>query len=243
MSSAVRLPVSGDPGEVWRVGYPPNPWEWTPWRYASDDGRFNGRWDDQNATFRTLYTSDSLMGCFLELLASARPNELAFTELAEIDDDDNATGDYPDPERGAIGIDWLADRLYAQGTQTGAYAEVTHAEALAYLVEAGIFDRLGLAPRDVDVSLLKDATQRDVTRSVARFLFDLRDTTSLRPAVDGIAFRSRMGDDIRLWAVFERGEEPVSEHLSPDRGSHHVTDDNVDLLRAFALLGLHWKTS
>jgi hypothetical protein len=51
---ALALPVAGDPGPVWRVGYAPDPWAWTPWEYASDSGRFNGRWDDEDAKFRTL---------------------------------------------------------------------------------------------------------------------------------------------------------------------------------------------
>ncbi|WP_019178963.1 RES domain-containing protein [Microbacterium yannicii] len=239
----LQLPVSGDPGPVWRVGYAPDPWQWTPWEYAKDRGRFNGRWDDQNADFRTLYTGDSLLGCFLELLASQRPNDLAYAELAAIEDDDHAAKDYPDPERGAIGLDWLNDRLYARGLQIGTYAEVTHAEALAFLVDAGVFDRLGIPPHDVDASLLKDPRQRDITRTVARFLFDLRDKTALQPLVDGIAFRSRMGDDIRLWAVFQRSENDVSELITPDGPPHPVTDDNPDLARAFTLLGLHWKAT
>lgn len=239
--SRLQMPVSGDPGQVWRVGYAPDPWQWTPWEYAKDQGRFNGRWDDQNADFRTLYTADSLLGCFLELLASQRPNDVAYAELAEIEDDDQAVADYPDPERGAIGLDWLSDRLYARGTQAGTYAEVTHAEALAFLIDAGVFDRLGIAPRDVDASLLKDPRQRDVTRTVARFLFDLRDEITLRPLVDGIAFRSRMGDDVRLWAVFQRSENDVSELITPDDSPHQVADDNLHLLHAFTLLGLHWK--
>jgi len=241
--SSLQLPVSEDPGEVWRVGYAPDPWQWTPWLYATDEGRFNGRWDDQDAKFRTLYTSDSLLGCFLELLASQRPNDVAFTELAEIEDDDDAARYYPDPERGAIGMEWLSGRLYARGTQTGTYAEVTHAQALALLVDAGVFSRLGIAPRDVDASLLKDPKQRDVTRTVARYLYDIRNATTLQPAVDGIAFRSRMGDDIRLWAVFERGESLISEHISTVGPFHHVTDDNGALVQAFTMLGLHWKTT
>lgn len=235
------LPVSRDPGEVWRVGHSPDPWAWTPWLYASDAGRFNGRWDDQGAEFRTLYTSDSLFGCFLELLAPARPNDVAFAELAEIDDDADDARQYPDPERGAIGMAWLNDRLFGNATQTGTYAEITHSAALAWLVNAGVFDRLGIAPRDVDAALLKDGKQRDVTRSVARFLFYSRDATSQRPAVDGIAFRSRMGDEIRLWAVFERGTAVVSERISVWGSPQRVTDDNADLLQAFNLLDLHWK--
>ena len=34
---------------AYRVGYPPTPWEWTPWVCATD-GRFTGRWDDPAAS-------------------------------------------------------------------------------------------------------------------------------------------------------------------------------------------------
>jgi integrase len=43
--SPVDLAISGDPGQVSRVGFEPDLWAWTPWRYATDSG--NGRWDDQ----------------------------------------------------------------------------------------------------------------------------------------------------------------------------------------------------
>ena len=35
---------------IFRVGYPPRPWEWTPWEYATD-GRFAGRWDDPTGPY------------------------------------------------------------------------------------------------------------------------------------------------------------------------------------------------
>lgn len=240
MSSQIPLPVSGDPGSIWRLGHAPDPWEWTPWHFAPDDGRFNGRWDDQKAQFRTLYTADSLLGCFLELLAPQRPNDTAFLELAEIHDDAGAVDAYPDPERGAVGLSWLSGRMYAEGTQTGTYAEVTTAAGVGYLVGAGVFDAMGIPSNRVDVALLKDAHQRDVTRTVARYLFDLRDDSSLQPIVDGIAFRSRMGDDIKLWAVFERTDALVSERINPGE-PEFVTDDHPDLMNAFLILGLHWK--
>jgi hypothetical protein len=240
MTPSVTLPVSGDPGEVWRVGWAPDPWRWTPWQFASDAGRFNGRWDDQDAQFRTLYTGDRLRGCFLELLAALRPDDVAFAELAEIEDDDGAVATHPDPERGAIGMHWLNDRLYASGTQNGTYAEVTLAEGIGFLVAAGIFARLGIPPREVDTSLLKDPHRREVTRTVARYVFDLHDSTTLKPDVDGIAFRSRMGDEYRLWAVFERTDSLISERIHPGP-ARQVTEDNSELLHAFSVLGLHWQ--
>jgi hypothetical protein len=140
---------------------------------------------------------------------------------------------------------WLSNRLYGRGLQTGTYAAVTYSMAISYLVDAGVFDRLGIPPREVDASLLKDATKRDVTRSVARYLYDRgfvparRGTVSIHPLVDGIAFRSRMGDELRMWAVSERGPDSVSEHISPDGDFHRVTEDNEDLMQAFTMLGLH----
>lgn len=41
------MAITGDPGRVWRIGFEPDMWAWTPWRYATDSGLFNGRWDDQ----------------------------------------------------------------------------------------------------------------------------------------------------------------------------------------------------
>ncbi|WP_181156861.1 MULTISPECIES: RES domain-containing protein [unclassified Microbacterium] len=222
------------------MGYAPDPWQWAPWQFASDGGRFNGRWDDQNAQFRTLYTSDSLLGCFLELLAPQRPNDTAFLELNEIQDDAALVDTYPDPERGAIGLSWLSGRMFARGRQRGSYAEITTSQGVGYLVDAGVLASLGVSPSEVDVALLKNANRRSVTRTIARHLFDLRDTSSLQPAVDGIAFRSRMGDDIRLWAVFERSDALVSEHITPGP-AEAVTEGVPELVNAFLLLGLHWK--
>lgn len=239
---ALALPVSGDPGSVWRVGYEPNPWWWTPWEFATDDGRFNGRWDDQRAEFRTLYTSDSLLGCFLELLAVLRPNDIAYAELDAITSDgDEQDTTTPDPERGGVGLDWLSGRLYGSGIQRGTYAEITHTEALSHLARAGVFERLGVRASDVDVALLKDTHHRDVTRTVARYIYDLRGPDR-QPLVDGVAFRSRMGDDIRVWAVFERGGEPVSTLIAPNSEYLHVGEGTPELVDAFAIYDLHWRT-
>jgi hypothetical protein len=232
------LRTSGDPGQVWRVGFD-DPWQWTPWEYARDNGRFNGRWDDEQSVFRTLYTSESLLGCFLELLAQLRPNTVAFDELAQIDDDAGDAAEHPEPDRGGVGLDWLGGRRFGSAQQRGTYAEVTHAESMGYLVEAGAFDALGIPPSRVDAALLKDPSDRRITRTVARFLFDQYDELR-RPVVDGIAFRSRMGDDIRMWAVFERGDAEGSPLLTPEMEPQQVTEENPELLAAFAVLGLHW---
>ncbi|AGW41851.1 hypothetical protein O159_18230 [Leifsonia xyli subsp. cynodontis DSM 46306] len=69
----VDLSVSGEPVRVCGVSASiSDMWAWTLWCYATDDGMFNGCWDDQLGQFRMLYDSDSLLGCFLEMLAKLR---------------------------------------------------------------------------------------------------------------------------------------------------------------------------
>ena len=80
-TSAPDLELTGDPGRVWRVGFAPDMWAWPPWEYATDAGLFNGRWDNQVGQFRTLYTSSTLLGCFLELLARLRADSVVVDEL------------------------------------------------------------------------------------------------------------------------------------------------------------------
>src|SRR6478735_942543 len=79
--SAIVPHLTSDPGRVWRIGFEPDMWARTPWRYATDDGLFNGRWDDQLGQFRTLYTSDNLRGCFLDLCAKLQPSKPLQTVL------------------------------------------------------------------------------------------------------------------------------------------------------------------
>ena len=102
--TAPDLEITSDPGEVWRVGHGPDPWAWTDWLYAPADGRFNGRWDDQLAEFRTLYTGQSLLACLLEVLAHFRPDPVTDAELDEIEDPDGDLEHAPDAPSGTVGF-------------------------------------------------------------------------------------------------------------------------------------------
>ena len=41
---------------IYRVGYKPDPWQWTPWEFAGEHGRFTGRW--LHSTVRRLIFGD-----------------------------------------------------------------------------------------------------------------------------------------------------------------------------------------
>lgn len=228
-----------DAGEVWHVGFAPDPWAWVPWEYANDSGLFDGRWDDQLGQFRTLYTADSLLGCFLELLSRFRVSPSVQTALAEIMDDDGSVGRYPDAPPGSLGRRWLETRMYGRAQQVGRYCAITHSRSIAALIRHYPLGRHGLSPRDVDAALLKDARDRDFTRSIARWLYDLHDRGE--PLIDGVQFASRHGDELRMWAVFERADSPHrSSQIVPVSEPVSVSPDTPELLEAFERFGLRW---
>lgn len=239
--SVPGLEFTDNPGTVWRVGFEPDPWAWTPWIYATDAGLFDGRWDDQRGEFRTLYTSSTLLGCFLELLAKHRPDTIVEDALAAIDDPDGlASLDLQAPP-GAIGYDWLEGRQFGRANQLGCYCFITHSRSITAIDQAGQFAAHGIPSRDVDAALLKDPANRVLTRSIARWVYDLRDQDR-RELVDGIEFRSRLGDEIRMWALFERSPDETKRHsnlITPEWNAP-VAPDTPDLVEALARLGLVW---
>ncbi|MDQ2635575.1 MAG: RES domain-containing protein, partial [Actinomycetota bacterium] len=97
----------------YRVGYQPEPWSWTPWEYAGTDGRFHGRWDDPNGTWRTLYTGSSALACYLEVLAVFRADPAVVEELDDIEDNDDDSGSYPTALAGSVPRSWCTPRLLA----------------------------------------------------------------------------------------------------------------------------------
>ncbi len=235
---ALEIEKSVEPSQVWRIGYAPDPWAWPSWTYANDEGLFSGRWDDQQGQFRTVYTAASLLGCFLEVLAHFRPSSTLLAELDQVVDDDGSIGNHPEAPDGAVGYSWLDGRMYGSAYQTGRYCFITHSRSIAALIARYPFAQHGLAAGHVDAALLKDARDRVLTRSIARWLYDLHDGGAL---VDGVRFNSRHGDEIRVWAVFERaGDPPQSLYIQPSSEPARVDPELPELQEAFARFGLHW---
>jgi hypothetical protein len=55
-------------------------------------------------------------------------------------------------------------------------------------------------------------------------------------------FQSRHGDDITLWAVFERPGDPAISPCLADITRHELHVDHSEVKRAMDLLGLRWHT-
>ena len=90
--------------------------------------------------------------------------------------------------------------------------------------------RAGL--KDFDAAALKDSRPRELTQSVATYLYAATD-------LDGIRFASRHGDDLTLWAIFERHHTVVTPCLAGTELTE-LTADHPALVQAFDVLGLAW---
>lgn len=221
-----------------RVGFAPDPWEWTPWEYAAR-GRFTGRWDDPDGVWRTLYLGADRLACYLEVLAFARPSGELLAELSEINVADEDADEFPTAPPGLLPRGWAAPRVAATGALSGWFVRPGDVETLATLrtLFRGIALRHGFT--DLDGAALREGRPRTVTQSISRWINGLTAPSTADP-VAGIEFDSRHGDRLTLWAVYERpGDGPVSRHVVP-LDSEPVAANDPDLIEAMRLLGLVW---
>ena len=222
---------------VWHVGRAPNPWTWVERQYAG-----HNRWDDADGVFRTIYVGDSLYACYVEVLAFARPDldDEGGDLLADIVEESEDAAEYPVPAPGAVPREWIGARMVGTATLDGLYADVRTTDTIAALRPTFLRLALLLGYPDFDAAALKSAKPRELTQRVAAHLYALTDPDGFTLA-DGVRFASRHGDELTMWAVFERpGDEPASRHLRRVTSELVDDDDRPDLARAMALHRLSW---
>jgi len=200
---------------VHRVGYDPEPWAWTPWQFA-EGGRFSGRWDDPDGRWRTLYVGESRLVCLLEVLAVFRPDPRVQEDLAGLEVEDQDARDYPTATPGTLDPNWLASRRIGSAVLQGWYALPGDKQSLPTLRSR--FSALATHHQlpDVDSSAIRAAEPREFTQAIAGWMYQ-QEGPDARPLA-GVAFNSRHGDGLWLWAVFEQpGDGDVSGQLGTPR--------------------------
>ena len=175
-------------GPLYRLGRYPDPWAWPDWSYAAPDGTFGNRYDDPQASYRVLYASSQRVGAFLETLARFRPDLEVLAELDRIEGDDE-----PPP---AVPRSWLDKRLIGDARVEGRFVDVGDTTSLATL-------RMALAAPRFITGSTRSTRRRSVSvrrvpsQQVSRYVYEQGDPFA------GIRYRSRLGDDIVNWAIFE----------------------------------------
>lgn len=216
---------------VYRVGRAPRPWSFTPWRYA-EKGVFQGRWDDPEGEYRVLYVAASTFGAFVEVLADFRPDPALIAGLTEIDDESQASTTIPP---GQVPISWLQGRVLVEGRLSGTFADVGHSRSLATL-------RRELAPLvvkfkipELDGSAVRASAPRSFTHRISRYLYLCLDSD--RPQFAGVFYRSKHGDELKNWGIFERGGNQLPLQASV---AHLLRRKLAALDRAMRLHHLEW---
>jgi RES domain len=208
-------------GPLYRLGRHPDPWAWPDWSYAAPDGTFGNRYDDPAGSYRVLYASSQRVGAFLETLARFRPDLEVIAELDRIEGDDEAPR--------AVPRTWLARRLVGEATVEGRFVDVGDAVSLATLRTALAASAIHHGLDEIDAATIRLRAPRAFTQQVSRHAYE-------QGSFAGIRYRSRLGDDILNWAIFEpapNGQMPLVARTSAE-----IDADDPDLSAALALLDL-----
>jgi hypothetical protein len=201
------------PRPLYRVGRKPDPLALPPLSVVGGN-----RFDDPRGVFRVLYAAERQLGCFVETLAPLRPS------LADIAALSRGAGTTIRPMR-RITPDWRSARRIARlSLRPGLrWLDLRAPEACEVLRSelAAVLLRLGLA--DFDVSGARGPS-RELTQRIARWAFE--------HGFAGIAYRSRLADDLNCWAIFE------GDHWEPVGRPVPIRHDNPALRTAARLLSL-----
>jgi RES domain len=218
--------ASAEPdGPLYRVGRQPDPWSWPDWASAGPDGTFGNRYDDPEASYRVLYASSLRIGAFLETLARFRPDLEVLAELEQIDGED-------DPPA-AVPRVWLDTRLIGEATIQGQFVDVGEARSLATLRTALAARAIEYGLDEIDAATIRLKAPRGFTQEISRFVYEQRDN---RGAFAGIRYRSRLGDEIVNWAIFEPA--PGAQNPFLEMKGSTIEADDADLHEALRILGL-----
>lgn len=206
---------------LYRLGRPPNPWAWPDWSYAAPDATFGNRYDDPEGSYRVLYACSQRLGAFLETLARFRPDLEVLAELDRIEGEDEPPA--------AVARSWVDARVIGEATVEGRFVDIGDTTSLATL-------RIALAARaihhgldEIDAATIRLQAPRAFTQEVSRYVYE-------QGSFAGIGYRSRLGDELLNWAIFEPGADGRSPLA--DTSSARIEADDPDLRRALELLGL-----
>lgn len=172
------------------------------------------------------------------MLASHRPDETLAADSAHIVEDAEDAEQFPSVAPGELAInEWLRDRIAGTAHLRGRFVDITAAETVAYLHPQFKPRARTYGLKYFDAAALKSADNRSLTQEVAQTLWARRSSGGAN-LCDGIQFRSRHGDDLLLWAIFERESDgQISSRLSGIE-TLELEADTPELVTAMALLGI-----
>lgn len=219
------------PARAYRIGRAPDPWAWPDWSFAAADGTFGNRFDDPEGAYRVLYAASDRLGAFVEVLARFRPDPHVVEGLRRIRGDDARV-----LPPGTLDASWLARRRVGEARIAGRFADIGHSESLARL-RADLGKRAahhGLL--DLDAAAIRLRAPRRFSQEISRYVYAQTGKAGRRFA--GIAYVSRLGDELRLWALFEPATPREASAAVRAKKARALARNDPDLARALEIHGL-----
>ena len=209
-----------------RVGRGPGPLDFVPLEYQT----WEGRYDDPDHTWRTLYLARDAYGAWVEVLARFRPHDDLVAALEGIVSEEGDPAPIPG---GRVPLSWLSNRRVAHARIMGRFADVGDPDTLRWLSARLTQVLAECGVRNLDLSAAT-GPHRVLTQAIARELY-------LHAGTEAIEYPSRHGETIRCIAVFETDGDlpdiaPVGEAYGPA-----IEADDFALERAMTLHNLSWE--
>jgi RES domain-containing protein len=217
-------------GLLHRIGRLPDAWAWPDWSRAEVDGTFGNRYDDPKGEYRVLYASSDRRGAYIEVLARYRADPLVKQGLAEIEIEPGE-GEREGPQPGQLPRSWLDHRCAGTARSEAEFGAVGAARSLAFLRDRLADRALHYKVPELDAAAIRTGVPRAFTQEVSRLVFECATGTGAQQFA-GISYRSRLGDEITNWAIFEpsAGEAPLT-----DAASGTIDPDDPDFQAALEL--------
>ena len=134
---------------------------------------------------------------------------------------------------------WCTPRLIASGRLTGTFAVPGHPASLPTLRHRFLKSAKAFGLADLDAAAIRDSRPRALTQAMSAWIYTL--TAADGTPLTGIEFFSRHGDNLTLWALYERdpatGGPPEVTAVSADP----VDGNDPDLKDAMRLHRLTWS--
>lgn len=219
------------------------------------------RFDDPDGVYTLRYLADTLRGCMVELLARFRTHASTEDALADVDGlDDPTLTNFPDPTPQDGLAAWLARQQIACVVLVRPaalfFVDVYNSRLLVALdghprVRAALQRtelRAAVAPDGLGadnrvhldqgvVRLAGAVTGRPVTQAISRALYETR-------RVHGLAYKSRVDDAERCWALYPHVEIDHANvtRLDPAEPTHTAAVREAATFLRIALPG-HWAAA
>lgn len=149
----------------------------------------------------------------MEVLARFRPDPHILNAFKEIEVE--GTSSFPLP--GDLDPSWVENRCLGVAGINGEFVDVGQSRSLATLREALAARIVHYGLDDLDAAAVRLSAPRRFTQEISRYVYD-QSTPEGQRRFAGIAYRSRLGDEFRNWAIFESPDGPswcVSPEMRP----------------------------